>query len=164
MSFATDAYEDVIAEAIAGELNDADRDWNDLFDAELTTAVRTRAPLVKTGTELNTLKVFVIPLRINPYTSGRQTHRIARDRRAFSYEVLLNLLRSVDPDDDERLKWFSKMAEQIHDFFDDGHELTGVENWICMEADRREVFDQDLLYKNQIWGTAISINVVGYRA
>ncbi len=152
----TDAWEDVLATAIASELNDLSRSWNPLWTTEGVTAVRTRSPWYTDASVLKTLKVACVPLTI-------ERKRLARQRREFDYAVLIDFQRQISPDDDANLRLFSKLAQDIHDFFDDGHELTGAAGWVCLKSERRDVYNLPVLHAQQIWETLISVDVRGTR-
>jgi urocanate hydratase len=156
-----DAWEDRIAQAVANELNDHLRAWSTLFMSEGTTAVRTRKPWYRSQAEvasLATLKCDVVPLTI-------ERDRAARGVRLFNYGVGISLQKLVDPSDDVTLKALSRMAEQIHDWFDDGHALAlSPGDWICLKADRTDVYDLSRLYADEIWENIIEMTVRGYRA
>jgi hypothetical protein len=149
------AWEDTLADAIATELNDPARPWFALFTTENTVATRTRAPWY-TATQLKTLQVAAIPLSL-------ARTRVARSRREFNYDIPIDLQRMVGPTDDVTLRAFSKLAERIHDFFDDGHQLVGVPGWVCLKAERPHVYSLPQLHARGVWETLISVDVRGYR-
>jgi hypothetical protein len=151
-----EAWEDTLADAVVTELNSALRPWNAVFVAEGTTAVRTRAPWY-VAADLAKLKVAVVPLTI-------ERKRISRGARETDYGVAIDLQRMIEPTDDTNLKKFSVLAEQIHNYFDDGHLLTGVTgNWGYLKADRRDVYGLSQLYAQRTWETLISLDIRGYR-
>lgn len=151
-----DAWEDKIAAAVVTELNDASRSWNTLFDNESCVAVRTRKPWYELA-DLATLQCSVVPATI-------ERTRLSRAARKFDYGILVDLQRVVDPTDDTTLKALSYAAETIHDWFDDGHELAGLTGWICLEAQRRDVYSLPQLYEERTWETLIALAVRGHRA
>ncbi len=162
-----DAYEDIIADAIVAELNDVSRAWYDVFQSEEAEAVRTRTPWIRTATELNRLKVFVVPLTLNKNASGARTNRIARGQQVYDYGIPIILQRAVREDDDTLMKLLSKCAEDIHEFYEDAHFIDGMENednWHAYKADRAMIFDHDMLYGQQVWATSIDVTVRGFRA
>lgn len=151
-----DAYEDQIADAVAAELNHAARSWHDLFTQENCIAVATRKPWYEAA-ELDELQCGVVPLTI-------KRERAARSHRKFDYGIAIDLQKMVEPEDSDQLRALSTAAEAIHDWFDDGHELTGLAGWICLEAERLDVYSLPQLYAERTWETLISLSVRGYRA
>ncbi len=159
-----DSFEDQIADAIVLELNNSARDWAGVFAAEDTTAVNTRAPWYSKPSQVAKLACWVVATELDHYTSGNKHHRIARDARAFDYMVIIELVRFVkDPTDSGTLRGLAGAAEKIHDWFDDAHELTGLPGWICIQADRKELVNLALLRSDNVWETAIAVDVRGYR-
>jgi hypothetical protein len=86
--------------------------------------------------------------------------------REMTYEIGIDLQRLVTPTDDTMLRQLSCVAQEIHDWFDDAHELVGpgLEDWTVMEASRDEVYFGDVLYSKKIWETLITVLVRGRRA
>lgn len=145
------ADEDVIADAVAVELNE---EFADEFSDENVTAVRTRKPWYEAD-DLETLKVAVVPLTI-------KRERLSRAHRQFEYGIGIDLQRMVEPTDSAKLTELSLLAEQIQEYFDDAHTLTVLApNWIYLEANREDVYSLELLHAGRIWETFIELVVRG---
>lgn len=153
------AMEDQIADAIASELNGGSRSWAALFTTESCTATATEKPWYDL-TALATLKVSVVTATIDRTRKSRPRHN--RDRR-FDYTVFIDLQRVVDPTDSTTLRALKTAAEAMHDWFDDGHDLTGLDDWCCLSAVREDVYSLPQLYENRTFETLISVTVAGHR-
>jgi len=156
-----DAWEDLLATAVCAEINDPARTWAALLASESCVAIRSRAPWYKKDPltkkfPLATLKIAVVPLTI-----GRE--RVSRDRRKMDYGIGVDLQRIIDPDDDTTLKLFSKLAQDVHDWFDNGHPLATQPAWICLKSDRPDVYALTDLFTDGIWETFICMDIRGYR-
>jgi len=149
----SEAFEDALADAMVAELNLGSQAWSATMTAESCTAVRTRAPWYEI-TQLATLQIAVVPLTID-------RTRVARGERTFLYGFGVDLQREIAPTDDANLKAFSYFAEQLHNWFDNGHALTGFPTWFCLQADRNDVYSLAQLYTEEIWETLIMVKVFG---
>lgn len=151
-----DAWEDKIADAVAAELNDPARSWDALFNAEGTVAANARKAWFDL-TEIATLKVTVVP-------ATQERTRLARSNvREFGYGILIDLQRTLDPEDMTKIRALGTAAEEIQEWFDNAHELAGLTGWNCMEAVREDLFSLDQLYENRTWETLIALKVEGRR-
>ena len=165
---ATDALEDQLADAIVFELVQAGMLWTTLFTTEGTVPYRTRYPIYGddgyyASTQLATLKISVVPVAI-------ARTRLARggNGRELVYDIAIDLQRMIEPKDDTNLKKFSRLAEQIHDYFDNGHlvlqqPIGWQGNWQYMTVDREEAYYMDTLKANRIWETLINVKVRGFK-
>jgi hypothetical protein len=155
VSFTVEALEDLLSDAIVAELNDPARPWHGQFQTESCTAFRTRFPVYK-DTDLVGVKIAVVPL-----TLARQ--RAARTRRQLDFGIAIDLQRRIEPTDDPTLKSFSLLAQQIHDFFDDGHLLATMNTWACIETDRPDIYSMERLYTEAVWETLLNVKVRGFK-
>jgi len=152
-----DSWEDRIADAIATELNSSSRSWYTFFTQEQVVAAANARKAWFDLTELDRLKVTVIPA-----TQDRK--RLDRsNKREFDYGILIDLQKRVDPADMVTMRALGTAAEAIQEFFDDAHEITGLTRWLAFEAFRRDLYSLPQLYANQVWETLIAVTVRGWR-
>ena len=139
------------------ELNAATRDWDALFNSEGTVAERTLEPWYE-ATDVNSLKCAVVPLTI-------ERTRLSRDKREFDYVIGVDLQRTVAPSEGDTLrKSLGTAAQQIQDWFDTPHQLSGLTEWWAHEANRNDVYNLPLLYSERLWESLILVTVRGRRA
>lgn len=139
-----------VADAIAAELNDPDRSWANEFVAE-----RSWHPVYRPA-DLEQLRVAVVPLTI-----GQEQFDRARDR--FTFTVVIDFQRKVDPEDRESLDALDVLAEQVHDYFRSAHRLTGLPAWEVTEARRPDVYSLEMLHAERAWETLIEVEIRGVR-
>lgn len=143
-----DAREVQIRDAVIGELNHSSRPWYGDFLAEGAWDTGF------TAGQLASLKVTVVPL------THRRT-RLTRERRAHEYEVGIDFQKKVAKADNAGMDVLSRIAEQVQDFFDDGHRLAGLSGWQVTQADREDLFSPELLYSEHTWETLVVLTVRG---
>jgi hypothetical protein len=169
----SDALEDQLADAIVFELSQAGMLWTSLFTTEGTVPYRTRYPVYGDdgyyGYEppapfpLETLKVAVVA---SPITRTRLSR--GGNGREVVYDIYVDMQRMIEPLDDVTLKKFSRMAEQIHDYFDDGHKVIQQPNgwqpnWQYLATDREQCFYDHTLVSQRIWETRMEVKVRGFK-
>lgn len=148
------AYEDQIADAIATELNNPARGWATLFGTEQTQAAASDNPWYETEEEVESLEL----LKVDVVTLTIDRKRETRNSRKFDYVVAITMQCKVRLDDTLRIRAIKRAAEQIHDWFDDGHTLTGLTGFICIEANRPDAYILEKLYGGE-FQTVIYVGV-----
>ena len=151
-----DAWENKIADAIAAELNATSRPWRTLFLEEGTQAENARRAWFD-APEIASLKCTVVP------ATQDRTRLNRANLREFAYGIMVDLQRLLDPADMTLIRSLDTAAEQIQEFFDDGHSLTGLDRWLCLHAKRDDIFSINQLYRERTWETLIAIEVRGHR-
>lgn len=140
------------ADSIVTELNDAGRSWTGQF-----TATRTWLPLY-TGPQLESLRVAVVPMTLIG-------ERIARpgSKNSWRFGPVITLQKSIDvkaSGADAAIDALDKLAQDIQDFYLDGHEpLSGYPVFF---AQRPDVFSFEMLARG-LWTTDINLDLMGKR-
>ncbi len=168
----SNAYEVKIADAVAAEMNDPARPWATLFATTYgTSAIRSWLPVYGTDPEeaktlLETLRIAVVPWSIRSGPDKDDT----RKEKQYDYEIWVNFQKLVDLASNVAADALSYLAEQVHEFFqegitgeNDGHELAALAGWHVVETDRAKVCDLDRLYAEQVWDTSILLTVRGWK-
>lgn len=141
------------ADAIVTELNDVGRSW-----APLANAARRSWWPVYSGPNLETLRIDVVPLTI-------VGERLARpgSKNGWRFGPTITLQQSVNVNDSsvtDTLDALDKLAQDIQDFYLDGHEvLTGYRVFF---AQRPDVYSLELLGRG-LWTTDINLDLIGQR-
>jgi len=149
-----DAYEIQIAKAIVGELNDPARQWPLPFMADYAWY-----PVYKVE-ELQKLSVRVLPLQID----NQKVDRGGQER--FDYALSLDIQAGTATGQNisnADMDGLAALAEAIHDFYRNAHQLAAAPNWRVIEAKRPEVYVLDRLYHENIWESYINVVVRGFK-
>jgi hypothetical protein len=150
-----------LADAIAAELNSASRTWQ--LPAALFQADRTWKPWYTTTQQIEELqagpKVAVVPLTL-------ENEWLARNKHKWNYGVGIDVQKMFDLADagtPAAIDLLDSVCQDIQDWFNDGHELTGMAGYISLKADREEVYNLALLHADNLWETLIMVGVRGHR-
>ncbi len=155
------AYEVKIADAIVAEMNSPARPWASVFSIGSTSAVRSWLPVYGTNPEetkalLEKLKVAVIPLTIKDV-------ELDRAEKEFDFDIGVNFLKLVDLQNNAAADALSYLAEQVHEFYSDKHELATLAGWWVVEANRPITHDLQRMYAESIWDTSLMLTVRGWK-
>jgi len=150
------ATEILISDAVVAELNDTARAWVNEF-----TATREWAKYY-TPEDLATLQVKVSALRI--VEEKRISRGDTNAMESFEYEAAIDFQMMLplvidEAADRATVDGLTEIAEQVHDFFRDGHRLATMTSALVQEALRPDLFDEELLYHHRTWETTIFLTV-----
>lgn len=148
------------ADAIVSELNNVARSWTGLF-----TAVRRWDPWYDTETENSALQ-STIQVAVMPLEAART--RIARRSAVqnWKFGIGIDFQKGVDLTASgitATIDAIDKVVQDVMDFYQDCHALTGMSTWNAMGADRPEIYNPALLRMHSIWETLVMIQVEGHR-
>ena len=160
------AQEAMIADAVAAELNAGGQSWT---AALVNPAVRTWSPWYAADAgALDTLRVSVVATRI-----AQQEDADRAGTRLYGYEVWIDFQQRVAIDTTTGLPTTAAVdavaltADQIHQGFnalnDDAHTLATLPGWHVVRAEREMLFDENVLYSEHVFVTAIKLTVQGFR-
>ena len=146
------AVEDLIADAVAVELNQAGQAWT------LPNVAIRAYDTVFTQAELASLRVVSIPLTLD---WSRQS-RGGTDR--FEYGVTIDLQKHLDASSDltAQIEALNLIAQQQHDWFRMPH-LLAATSFECFEAKRPEIFIPPRLWHDRVWETYLELMVRVHR-
>jgi hypothetical protein len=155
------AVEDLIADAVAYELNLNTQPW-----APLSSAAARAYDNVFTQAELASLRVVCVPL------TEEQWERLTRGGQdKFDFGVTVDLQQAVAPqsvaDVTGQIEALNAVAQQMHDWFRQPHTLSttggAATDYECLAAKRPEIFVPDRLWHDHVWETYIELTVRAYR-
>ena len=147
------ATEALIGDAVVAELNAGS--WGQSF-----TAVR-RWLAVYDEADLEALKVTVVPLTLEQTNSSRAT-----DQRRYGVAVDIQKrvnLSQTPAQVTAEIDALTEFAEEVHDFFSAGHRLATLPAWTVVDAQRPDLYSDELLYRHGRWETQIDLTVRGDR-
>lgn len=150
-----------LADAIVTELNATARSWQGTTPK--FTAFRSWKPWYKTKEEIAELraepKVAVVPLTLRTEWLGRASHK-------WDYGIMIDVQRIFDLADTQTsaaIDALDSVCQDVQDFLNDGHSITGMTTYIAIEAMRDDVYSPDVLHAQSIWETLIVVGVRGHR-
>lgn len=144
------AVEVSIANALVTELNSGS--WTQSF-----TAVRSWVPIRKDG-DLSTLRVAVVPLTLTVEQIARQ-----KESREYGFAIVLQKQCDLDIDTTTVADAMAVLTEELHNFFSDDHQLTGLTGYRVRDAVRPEIFSPDLMNNHAIWFAEIDLVIGSFR-
>lgn len=147
----SNAREVDIANAVIAELNDAARPWHGACTAGFGFLP------IEDQITLASLQARVIVLTL-------ASEKISRTARKLTYGVGIDLAKWLDPQAgsiDDACAALGLIAQQIFDFFGDGHRLATATNWQALDSSRDDLYDIDRLYSQSVWETFIGVVIIG---
>jgi hypothetical protein len=150
---AAEATEDLIADAVVGELNDPARAWAPLPNAAGASYDNT----FEGAADLATLRVSVAAWTIDAELQQRG------GLGGFDYLVTVVLQQKVDPSDLAAVRALNVLAEQMHDWFRQAHVFAAQPNWGVARCERPCVCDAGRLWEQRTWETYLDLTVRGSR-
>jgi hypothetical protein len=156
-----DAYEDQLAAAVVAELNDTDAEnapaWTVPFRAE--TRPLPVFELLASGGKRATLA----DLQCSVLGTTIENVRLNREKHSFTHTIAIVLQKLVDVADAVEIGRLKRTAEQVQDYYLDGHDLATMPGWAVIDAQRVDVCDFDRLYDGHRFDTIIELTIAGQR-
>lgn len=151
-----------LAAAVVSELNNTTRTWHD--PVQLFTAKQSWKPWYTTKEEIEALEkgplVAVVAMDL-------KHTRLARGGKArWDFGITIDIQRHFDVSSvnlTDEVNALDKIAQDIQDFFLDGHDLTGMDDYPVLAADREDVYSMAQFYADGNWETLIALGIAGHR-
>lgn len=150
-----------LAEAIRDELADTARGWHTVSDVSRTWRPWYQSAGARKSLE-DKLQIAVVPMAIARKRAQRP--RMGNNGNEYDFAIGIDLQKLIDvadPEIDAKIDALDLIAEQIADFYQDGHTI--MTGYVAMGADREDVYSTEMLFAEQIWETYIAVGVKGFR-